>query len=232
MTLTNLPISTTTYVARAGELEAIKERLRDCRLITLSGSGGCGKTRLALEVARRLQSDFADGVWLVELAPLGDPELDRGQRLPSAGWDPTRARALAARVRGLSVGQLAARLDQRFELLTGGSRAPLPRQQTLAATVVWSFDLLDSAERALFTRLGVFAGSFSIEAVESVCGASDNRCLSRLLRLVDKSLVLVEEGADGIVRYRFLETLRQFAHDRVSSQDDAPDVYRRHASHA
>ena len=75
MTRTNLPISRTTYVARAGELEGVKDRLRESRLVTLSGSGGCGKTRLALEVARQLESDFVDGAWLVELAPLSDPEL-------------------------------------------------------------------------------------------------------------------------------------------------------------
>ena len=75
MTRTNLPISTTSFVPRAGEIERVKERLRDGRLLTLSGSGGCGKTRLALEVACRLESDFVDGVWLVELAQLTDPEL-------------------------------------------------------------------------------------------------------------------------------------------------------------
>src|ERR1700674_5799071 len=298
MTRTNLPISTTTYVARAGEIEGVKERLRDSRLLTLSGSGGCGKTRLAMEVARQLESAFVDGVSLVELAQLSDPELVvqavaaalhvrevQGQallatlctalqqkhlllildncehlvdacarlantllencrglhmlatsrealaiageitwRVPSLRLPPPdhlpatetlvtyeavrlfveRATAVqpdfaishqnasivasvchrldgiplalelaAARVRGLSVAQLAARLDRRFELLTGGSRAALPRQQTLAAAVAWSYDLLDSGERALFNQLGVFAGSFSLEAAEAVCGTAN-----------------------------------------------------------
>ena len=75
MTGTNMPISATTYVARAGEIDGVKERVRDGRLVTLTGSGGCGKTRLALEVARQLESDFVDGVWLVELAQLSDSEL-------------------------------------------------------------------------------------------------------------------------------------------------------------
>jgi hypothetical protein len=75
MTRTNLPISATTFVARVGEIERVTELLGDGRLLTLSGSGGCGKTRLALEVARRLESDFVDGVWLVELAQLTDPEF-------------------------------------------------------------------------------------------------------------------------------------------------------------
>ena len=75
MTGTNLPISATTYVARAGEIDGVQERVRDGRLVTLTGSGGCGKTRLALEVARQLESDFVDGVRLVELAQLSDPEL-------------------------------------------------------------------------------------------------------------------------------------------------------------
>ena len=75
MTGTNLPISATTFVARAGEIDSVKQRVRDGRLVTLTGSGGCGKTRLALEVARQLGNDFVDGVWLVELAHLSDPEL-------------------------------------------------------------------------------------------------------------------------------------------------------------
>jgi predicted ATPase len=106
----------------------------------------------------------------------------------------------AARLTGLSVEQIGARLDQQFRLLTGGSRTALPRQQTLAAAVGWSFDLLGPPERALFERLAVFAGGFRLEAAEAVCardGLAAEDVLEELLRLVDKSLVLAEERADG-----------------------------------
>ena len=116
----------------------------------------------------------------------------------------------AARVTGLTVEQIAARLDQRFRLLTGGSRAALPRQQTLAATVEWSHQLLSEAERRLFHRLAVFSGRFTLEAAEAV-GAGDEiaveEVLDLLLRLVDKSLVAAEEDGEGREWYRLLETL-------------------------
>src|SRR5262249_22537357 len=115
----------------------------------------------------------------------------------------------AARVPVLAPEQIAARLDQRFRLLTGGSRAALPRQQTLRATLDWSYDLLSEPERLLLNRLAVFAGGWSLEAAEAVC--SDERIaqgdiLDLLVQLVGKSLVLAEEAGDAIERYRLLET--------------------------
>jgi non-specific serine/threonine protein kinase len=290
----NLPTQVTSFVGRVREREDVKQHLQSSRLLTLTGTGGCGKTRLALEVAGELVSSYPDGIWLVELAPLADPStvpatvagaigvpeapgqtiqsalvsflrprrllivLDNCEhlidscaqlanailrgcpdvqilatsreslaipgefswRVPSLAVDaletdaPTgtmanneavrlfaeRARAVypsftlgdqnlplvaqicrrldgiplaielaAGRVKALSIEQISARLDQRFRLLTGGSRAALPRQQTLAALVGWSYDLLTPAEQTLFNRLSVFAGGWTLDAAEAVC---------------------------------------------------------------
>src|SRR5207302_5748066 len=118
-----------------------------------------------------------------------------------------------------AVEQIAARLDDRFQLLTGGSRTALPRQQTLRATVDWSFDLLSDAERTLLARLSVFASGFTLESAEAVCGSGDLEAgvvLDHLSSLVDKSLVLAEEQ-HGRGRYRLLETIRQYAQERLEA---------------
>jgi predicted ATPase len=377
----NLPIPLTSFIGRERELVEVKSRLEaglpEARLLTLTGTGGCGKTRLALQVARDLVESYPDGVWLVELAPLSDPALVaqtvastldvhaeasrpiltalvdalRSRRLllildncehlidpcarladallrscpdvqilatsrESLGIDgevswripsleiPTadaelpvdelvqnecvrlfaeRARTAlpgfsvtsqnasavvqicrrldgiplalelaAARLKGLSVEQLASRLDQRFRLLTGGSRAALPRQQTLAALVSWSYDLLTDQERILFNRLAVFVGGWTLEAAEVVCGdegveagrpsaasaspepltsiPSDD-VLDLLLRLVDKSLVVAEPGDEGADRYRLLETLRQYALEHLAASGEGEVIRARHAGH-
>jgi predicted ATPase len=126
----------------------------------------------------------------------------------------------AARVKSLSVEQIAARLDNQFRLLTGGSRTALPRQQTLRAMIDWSHNLLNETERVLFRRLAVFAGGWTLEAAEQVC--SDERLavediVDLLDQLVNKSLVVVEEqeGDSGAVRYRYLETIRQYAREKL-----------------
>jgi non-specific serine/threonine protein kinase len=140
----------------------------------------------------------------------------------------------AARVRGLSVEQLAARLDQRFRLLTGGSRAALPRQQTLRATVDWSYELLSAAEQTLFSRLSVFAGGWTLEAAEAICAGGSvaaEDVLDLLLRLVDKSLVVAEDGAERGMRYRLLETLRQYGRERLVASGEAALIHRRHAAY-
>jgi non-specific serine/threonine protein kinase len=140
----------------------------------------------------------------------------------------------AARLSGLGLAELAARLDQRFRLLTGGSRTALPRQQTLRATVAWSYDLLTPQEQTLFARLSVFAGGWSLEAAETV-GAGDpigvEEVLDLLARLVDKSLVLAEEVEDGGTRYRLLETLRQYGQERLSAAGERAAVQGRHAAY-
>lgn len=136
----------------------------------------------------------------------------------------------AARVKILTVEQLVSRLDDRFNLLGAGSRTALPRHQTLRATIDWSYDLLVGHERLLFHRLSVFSGGFSLEAAETVC-ADENlesaRILELLAHLVDKSLVMVEDqGAQ--VRYRFLETIRQYAGDKLLISGERERLLNRH----
>jgi non-specific serine/threonine protein kinase len=138
----------------------------------------------------------------------------------------------ARRVTALSAEQIAERLDQRFHLLTGGSRVALPRQQTLAATVEWSYTLLSQPERALFEQLSVFAGGFTLEAAEAVAGTGDDEdTLDLLTRLVEKSLVLAEVGSGGEARYRLLETLRQYGRERLIARGGLDEMQRRHAVH-
>jgi non-specific serine/threonine protein kinase len=141
-----------------------------------------------------------------------------------------------ARVRVLTVDQLAARLDDRFDLLTGGGRTVLRRHQTLRAAIAWSHDLLPRRERLLFRRLSVFAGGFSLEAAEAVCAGgalAAREVLDRLTGLVDKSLVVAFEpgvppAAAGGARYRLLETVRQYAGERLAAAGEAAAVRARH----
>jgi len=138
----------------------------------------------------------------------------------------------AARLMALSAEQLAARLDQCFRLLTGGSRTALPRQQTLRATVDWSYDLLAERERRLFPRLAVFVDGWTLEAAEQVCagdGIEPDEVLDLLTRLIEQSLVLAEEGEGGTTRYRLLEVLRQFGREKLAASGEAGALYERHA---
>jgi non-specific serine/threonine protein kinase len=355
----NLPAQLTSFVGRAVEARVVEALVTGSRLLTLTGTGGCGKTRLALEVASHLVASFVDGVWLVELAPLVDPSLvaqaiatvlgireeaaqpiqatllralrartmliildncehliDACARLADAivrscpgvrvlvtsreplgiegevAWRvpslpiplarahqqpsdlaqndsvrlfvervhavqpgfqltgqnagavaqicrrldgiPLALELAASRVRTLPIEQVAARLDQRFRLLTGGSRAALPRHQTLAALVAWSYELLTEQERALFERLAVFSGGFTAEAAQAVCiaeGVDEWDVLDHLGRLVDKSLVIAESGDGRIERYHQLETLRQFGQEKLVARGDATVTRRRHADY-
>ena len=332
----NLPSSRTAFIGREREVAHVVELVRSARLVTLTGVGGCGKTRLAVEAARGVMAEFADGVFLVELAAISDPLLvtaavvaalgldtrnvstsveqhladflsrrrmlvvldncehvidavaaladivlargessvllatsrenlevegERAWRVPSLSTEggtasdavalfverariaradfalgpgddhvveqichrldgmPLAIELAAARLRMLSVQQIAARLDDRFRLLTGGGRSVLPRQQTLEATMDWSYQLLDEDDRVLLARLGVFVGGFTIEAVEAVCGGS----LDALARLVDKSLVVV-----GDDRYRLLETVRQYALGKLLATGEIELLRTRH----
>jgi predicted ATPase/class 3 adenylate cyclase len=137
----------------------------------------------------------------------------------------------AARVKILSPKQLRARLDERFRVLTGGRRDVLPRQQTLIATIDWSHDLLDESERALFRRLGIFANGFTLEGAVAV-GAplEDFEILDLLASLVDKSLVVAEPDGET-VRYRFLESTRAYAREKLAAQGELDATSRRHAEH-
>jgi predicted ATPase len=123
----------------------------------------------------------------------------------------------AARLRALSLSQLAARLDDRFWLLTGGSRAQVPRQRTLEATVAWSYDLLSEVEQRAFARLSVFPDHFTLDMTEAVVPGppvGELDVVDIAARLVDKSLVTTVNAPDGL-RYQLLETLRQYGHDRL-----------------
>jgi predicted ATPase/class 3 adenylate cyclase len=131
----------------------------------------------------------------------------------------------AARVRMLGPEQIASRLDDRFRLLTGGSRTALPRQQTLRSLIDWSYDLLTDAERTLFRRLAVFVGGWSFEAAEAI--APDLDVWDLLDSLVNKSLVAQEE-LGGVARFRLLETVRQYARDRLLESSEVIEVRRRH----
>ena len=136
----------------------------------------------------------------------------------------------AARTSALSVAQIAERLQDSFQLLSHGERTAMPRQQTLRATIEWSFALLTDAERTLFQRLAVFAGRFDIEAAQNVCageGIERGQILDLLTQLVEKSLVLVHEQA-GTMRYRLLEPIRQYAQDLLQESGAAPTVHGRH----
>ena len=338
----NLPQQLTSFVGRTRELAEIKSQLERSRLLTLTGSGGTGKTRLSLQVVAEVLEQFPGGVWLVELAPLTDPNLvpqlvahvlnvnevpgepltktlvaalkerqlllvlDNGEhvldacaklvdslmrdcpkvrillssreplgiagestyRVPSLSLPSRKAeytpetliqfeavnlfveRAIlikpdftitknnvttlvqvchqldgiplaielaAARIRSMPIEQLATRLEDRFRILTGGSRTALPRQQTLRALIDWSYDLLEENQKALLCRLSVFVGGCTLESVEAVCcgeGIDSWEVLELLTALCDKSLVVYEE-VEGEARYRLLETIRQYARDRL-----------------
>lgn len=352
----NLPHTLNAFIGRRRELEAIDDSFRRARLVTLTGPGGIGKSRLALQAAARLIDRFTDGVWLVELAPLTDADAlvstiatvigvneVRGQALadtlganlagrralilldncehlidacaqlvdrflraaphlnilatsretlnidgeavlqvPSlpmpdpdfpSGLDAllaidaarlfvdranlvnpdfnpresdmaTLARVLyrldgiplaielaAARMRDLTLADIDRGLDDRFGLLTTGSRVAPPRHKTLRALVDWSYELLTPDERCLFDRLSVFSGGCRLDAAIAVCAHSPltSSALPRLMAsLVDKSLVL-RYGAPGAERHGQLETLRQYAVERLEATGSTRELRDRHA---
>ena len=136
----------------------------------------------------------------------------------------------AARIRSLPAEQVLARLDDRFRLLTGGSRVALPRQQTLRALIDWSYDLLSGPEKSLLCQVSVFVGGWTLDAAERVCGGE---ALDLLTSLVDKSLVIYSETGDGQSRYGLLETMRQYAAERLAEHaDEAQSTPARHAAWA
>jgi predicted ATPase/class 3 adenylate cyclase len=350
----NLPAQMTSFIGREREMAEILQALRTNRLVTLTGSGGAGKSRLNLQVGMDCLPQFPDGVWLVELAPVSDPALvpqvllpifnlredshrtvleilidylrektlllildncehlieacaqlsdsllqacpalrilassrealgitgevaypvpslstpnpanlpsiDKLQRMdsirlfieraaavkPGFALTPDNAASLAqicfrldgiplaielaaSRAKVLSPEQIAARLDDRFRFLTGGSRTALPRQQTLRATIDWSYSLLSEPEMTLFRRLAVFVGGWTLEAAEAVCGGAVNDVdvLDLLTRLVDKSLVFTEDTG-GETRYHRLETIRQYSREKFLETDEVDTVRDRH----
>lgn len=143
---------------------------------------------------------------------------------------PLATELAAARVNVLSVEQIAVRLDDAYHLLTGGRRTALPRHQTLRATMDWSYSLLSEQERILFRRLSIFAGGFTLEAAEAICSdeaITAGEILDVLARLVDKSLVVVEER-EGERRYRLLETIRQYSQERLWEAGEVARLQERH----
>jgi predicted ATPase/transcriptional regulator with XRE-family HTH domain/Tfp pilus assembly protein PilF len=368
----NLPLALTSFIGQEQAQAKVRHLLSTHRLVTLTGAGGCGKTRLALQVAGTLTTTYPDGVVLAALAPLADPAqvcatvvetlhlpedpgrpalatlvahlrerhmllvLDNCEhvvsacaelaaallracpqvrllatsredlgvaeeqlyRVPSLSLPSDMHRPLAeiaaseavllfveraqthagdfaltaanaafvaeicarldgiplaielaaARVPLLSAQDIATRLDDCFRLLTGGPRTALPRQQTLRATMDWSYDLLGEPERALLRRLSVFAGGWTLAAAEAICddppAAAPHGCraetaapaaqpgaldtLDLLTQLVNRSLVIADDHGTN-ARYRLLEIMRQHARERLQARDDAAAVQWRHA---
>ena len=161
-----------------------------------------------------------------EHAPLITRICERLDRMPLA------IELAVARLNLLSLEQIAAKLDDRFGLLTGGSRTSMPRQKTLRATIDWSYDLLSADEHVVWRRLSVFSG-FTLEAAETVCakGVAVERVLDLVSQLVDKSLVVAEMDPDGSPRDRLLETLRDYAEGQLLAAGEADEVRRRHAEY-
>ena len=332
----NLPAELTSFVGREFETVQLRELLRGSRLVTLTGAGGTGKSRLARHVAAAMLSQFPDGAWLVELAPVSDEghvplavatalgiaesdlaahvagrqllilldncehllrgcaeaarhvlQAGPGVRILATSREPLhvtgeatyrmqtlpephaiqlfveRARAAnpalapdvdasaavaeictrldgmplaielaAARVRALSVAKIAERLDDRFRLLTGGDSTAMPHQQTLRASIDWSYELLTEPERALLRRLAVFAGGCTLEAAEAVCDGGEAQggpaVMELLANLVEKSLVSLDGGGE---RYVLLETVREYALEQLEASGEADAVRDAHIEH-
>jgi DNA-binding SARP family transcriptional activator len=199
---TNLRAELTSFVGQDADITAVRELITGHRLTTVIGPGGAGKTRLATETARTL-SNLArvcralDGVPLaIELA--------------------------AARLRTMSLDQLAGRLDDRFRLLTGGSRTAPLHHRTLRAVVDWSWELLTEPERMVLRTLAVFSGGASLDAAEQVCAAASaeqEELLQVLTALTEKSLLLTDP--DGAPHYRMLDTITEYARDRLAEAGES-----------
>ena len=348
----NLPLQLTSFIGRERELTEARKLLSSTRLLTFTGPGGTGKSRISLQVAAEQLSEFKDGVWLTELAPLIDPtyiistiastfnlreiqavplidtvtDYLRGKKillildncehliqacarianqllhncpnlkiisssrealgidgetvyrvpslsLPPAPGDsskdwmeyesirlfieravqansqfmltkdntpsvtqicerldgiPLAIELAAARVKLFTPQQIAERLDDRFKLLTGGSRTALPRQQTLRALIDWSYLTLNEIEQNVLRRLAVFSGGWTFEGAESVAGEVE--AMDGLSGLVNKSLVHVEEK-EGESHYHYLETIRQYAMEKLLESGDEVKARERHLAH-
>jgi len=355
----NLPTQLTSFVGREKELADVKRLLSDTHMLTLIGPGGTGKTRLSIQAANDVLSQYPDGVWMVDLAPILDPLLvprttaitiglrhepqrpvidmlcdylskkkmliildncehlvdacaqmsnrilraapevqilassrealgisgEVTYRVPSLGLPdvdhlppldalsqyeavklfidratsaipdfkvtnenapalaqicyrldgiPLAIELAAAKIRVLGVEQIAKRLDDRFKLLTGGSRTAMERHQTLRATVDWSYNLLPPEEQALFRRLAVFRDGWTLEAAESICGGEsgsssvgNDDVLDLLEQLINKSLVVTKDEG-GTSRYRMLETIRQYANEKLVDSDESEVLREKH----
>jgi non-specific serine/threonine protein kinase len=189
--------------------------------LTLEQVAACEAVQLFAQRAQVVRPDFT---------LTGHEVIPAAQICRRLDGIPLALELAAARLAVLSLDQLATRLADRFRLLTGGSRTALPRQQTLRATLDWSYDLLGEPERLLLQRLSVFAGGWTLEAAEAICaedGIAPEEVLDLLAGLVAKSLVLLEEGRTD-ARYRMLETVRQYASERLAAAGEAPRLHDRH----
>lgn len=189
---------------------------------TMESLAQCDSVRLFVDRARASQPKFAVAEGNAQAAAEICTRLD---------GIPLAIELAAARARVLTVNEIAAGLADRFHLLTGGARSALPRQRTLEASVDWSHDMLDDAERVVFRRLAVFAGSFTLEAAEAVCPGDDvpsGQLLDVLSGLVDRSLVQVVDAAGALTRYRMLETIRDYARHKLIDAGDADVTRERH----
>ncbi|MCH7800281.1 MAG: TIR domain-containing protein [Chloroflexi bacterium] len=347
----NLPVQLTSFIGRESEIQEFSELFDDARCVTLTGIGGSGKTRLALEVGQRRLDSYSDGVWFVDFSPITDESLVHKEVAQALGVEvealnetlqsrdmllmldncehvlnacaqsastwlgqapnldilttsrealgipgevvrrisalsvpeesnanpetlmdyestrlfverassahgafqiteensaaiaqiahrldgiPLAIELAAARARMLTPQQIATRLDDRFRLLTGGSRTAMPRQRTLQATIDWSYHSLEDEEARLFDKLWVFRGGFTLEAAEQVgAGEGDDPLyiMDSLFQLVDKSMVTVVNTGTDEARYRLLETLRQYAGERLVESGLTDETRRQHATY-
>ena len=352
----NLPVELTSFIGRSKEIKTVQQLLSENRLVTLTGAGGCGKSRLAIQIANSSLPIYPDGVWIVELAPLAVPEhidqavagifnireqpgttliqiitnylrckqlllvLDNCEHLIAACSDiveqilksttdvtilttsrealnvadevtwrvpslslPQDGKELSAeelgsceaiqlfiararnkqpdfqlsdqnsqtvlqiciRLDGIPLAiELAAsrlnvfnpelilsRLDDRFRLLTGGSRTALERHKTLQATIDWSYGLLSENEKTIFNQLSVFVGGFDLESYEQICGSSALKNLNSidvLTGLIEKSLVITLTLENGEFRYQLLETIRHYAKKKLFESGETDTIRESH----
>ena len=354
--LHNLPAHLSSFIGREKEIETIKQLLSENRLVTLTGAGGCGKTRLAIQSATAVLTNYSDGVWMVELAPITVPgHIDQAiaevfkikeqpgstllqiithylknknlllifdncehlinacseiveqilkstedvtilstsrealniadevawrspsLALPENGKElsanevsqyeavqlfvaraknkqpdfnlsdqnskavlqicnrldgiPLAIELAASRVNVFNPELIVSKLDDRFRLLTGGSRTALERHKTLQATVDWSYDLLSDNEKKIFHQLSVFVGGFDLKAFEHICKttAAENEDLMDLLTsLIEKSLVITKTVENGAYRYQLLETIRHYAKEKLLESGESDSVRESH----
>src|SRR2546422_25102 len=254
--LTNLPSHLPDLIGRDASLDTVVDLITAHRLVTLTGAGGVGKTRLALEAARQLLRAPEEHIYRVpsldvpaednldaeDVSRYGAIRLfDARARAAEPGYVADRRRAAtvaaicrrldgiplaielaAARVPAFGVDGIAARLGDRFHLLTGGRRTALPRQQTLRATLDWSYELLSEPERITLRRLAVFAGGFSLEAATAVVSSPDlpaSEVSDCVAGLVSRSLVSAHAG-ELSMQYRLLETTRAYAREKLSESGE------------
>ncbi len=350
----NLPVQLTNFIGRENEIREIKNLLSSSRLLTLTGPGGTGKTRLSTKIGSEMIDDFENGVWFLELDSLTDTQfiakriitmfrltVDRDKKdtdvlinylrekelllifdncehliegcakisdellrycpklkiiassreqlhvageivfavpslsMPESISDvsasqlsnyesarlfidraisvnpnfqitndnahvlaqlcydldgiPLAIELAASRIKVLTIEKILERLSDRFKLLTGGKRTSLPRQQTLKATMDWSYELLSENEKRLWQRLSLFKGGWTLEAAEAVCSdesLDEYEVLDLLNQLVNKSLVRVYQSESG-ARYAMLETIRQYGNEKFSSDEEKNDVRRK-----